>query len=62
MSVGEDDVHELSAEWRNELERRMADEPEPSKPWATAEQLLAKLESAQRRDEARAKRKRARGA
>jgi putative addiction module component (TIGR02574 family) len=54
-SVGEDDDHELSDDWRAELERRVMDEPQPGKPWATADQLLAKLESAQRRDQQRGK-------
>ena len=60
-SVGDDDEHELSPEWLAELEARVTDEPAPGRPWATASALLAKLECAQERDEARARGKRARG-
>lgn len=59
---GDDDAHELSPEWRAELERRIGDEPDPGRPWATADELLAKLERAQKRDERRTKNNRARGA
>lgn len=59
-SVGDDDGHELSPAWAAELERRVADEPEPGKPWATADELLARLERDQKRDEERARSKRAR--
>lgn len=54
----------LSPDWRAELERRLADEPTAEKPWETGEQLLARLERAQKRsDAARARAsKRRRGA
>ena len=58
------DEHELSPEWRAELERRLAEEPTPGKPWVTGEQLIGELKRAQKRDDAARARggKRARGA
>lgn len=46
-SVGDDaeaeDDAELSPEWREEIERRLQDEPKPGKPWPTGEEVVARL-------------------
>lgn len=34
---------DLSPEWREELERRLQDEPEPGKPWPSGEDVVARL-------------------
>lgn len=33
----------LTAEWQDELERRLEDEPKPGKPWPTGEEVVARL-------------------
>jgi putative addiction module component (TIGR02574 family) len=58
-SVGDDDQHELSPEWRAELERRVADDD--PKNWIPGDKFIAELKRAQRRDEARARSKKRRG-
>jgi putative addiction module component (TIGR02574 family) len=44
-SVGDEaeDDAELSPEWREEIERRLQDEPKPGKPWPTGEEVIARL-------------------
>lgn len=45
-SVGDDaevEDAELSPEWREEIERRLQDEPKPGKPWPTGEEVVARL-------------------
>ena len=45
-SVGDeagDDDAELSPEWREEIERRLQDEPKPGKPWPSGEEVVARL-------------------
>lgn len=37
------DGADLSAEWRQEIERRLQDEPEPGHPWPTGEEVVARL-------------------
>ena len=62
VDLGDDEAEpELSPEWRAELERRIADADDPEK-WISGDELLAKLQRAQKRDEAKARRKRPRGA
>jgi putative addiction module component (TIGR02574 family) len=45
-SVGDeagDDDAELSPEWREEIERRLQDEPKPGEPWPSGEEVVARL-------------------
>jgi len=46
-SVGDEpeaeDCTDLSPEWREEIERRLQDEPEPGKPWPSGEDVIARL-------------------
>lgn len=38
----EDDA-DLGPEWREEIERRLQDEPKPGKPWPSGEEVIARL-------------------
>ncbi len=42
-SAASDGREELSAEWKAEIERRLADEPSAEDPWHTGEEVLARL-------------------
>ena len=46
-SVGDDghasDDGELSPEWREEIDRRLQDEPKPGKPWPSGDEVIARL-------------------
>jgi len=52
------DARELSPEWKTEIATRLRDEPEPGKPWATGEEVIARL---RRELETKRPRKRRRG-
>jgi putative addiction module component (TIGR02574 family) len=53
----EDDGAELSAEWRGEIERRLAEEPAPGNPWPTGEEVMARLRGELKKGRARKKRR-----
>lgn len=44
-SVGDETEEDadVSPEWREEIERRLQDEPKPGKPWPTGEDVIARL-------------------
>jgi putative addiction module component (TIGR02574 family) len=54
VDLGDDDDHDLSPEWRAELERRISDD-EPTS-WFPGGEFFAKLREAQRHDEGKPRR------
>jgi putative addiction module component (TIGR02574 family) len=46
---GVDDMAELSDAWKAEIERRLADEPQPGKPWPSGEEVIARLRALEKK-------------
>jgi putative addiction module component (TIGR02574 family) len=42
----DDDAGQLSPEWKDEIARRLADEPDPENPWPSGEEVSKRLRRA----------------